>query len=195
LPEDMIRIQEVIFTIQPDLIIETGVAHGGSLIYYSTLCKAIGKGHVIGIDIEIRSHNRKAIEEHFLFPYITLIEGSSIDPVIFAQVKSLIKPGYKILVLLDSNHTYSHVLSELKAYSEIVSVGSYIVATDGIMEYVVGAPRTSDDWKTNNPKKAAEQFIKENSNFIIEEPHFPFNEGVINERVTYWPSAFIKRLF
>jgi cephalosporin hydroxylase len=194
LPEDMIRIQEVISSIQPDLIIETGIAHGGSLIYYSTLCKAIGKGHVIGIDIEIRPHNRKAIEEHFLFPYITLIEGSSIDPAIVTQVKTFIKPGDKVLVLLDSNHTYSHVLNELIAYSEIVSVGSYIVATDGIMEFIAGAPRTGTDWKTNNPKKAVEQFIKKTLNFIIEEPHFPFNEGSINERVTYWPSAFLKRL-
>ena len=79
-------------------------------------------------------------------------------------------------------------------YSEMVSVGSYIVATDGIMEYVVGAPRTQPDWATNNPKKALEQFVKENENFVIEEPTFPFNEGVITERVTYWPSAYLKRV-
>lgn len=194
LPEDMIRIQEVIFNIKPDVIIETGVAHGGSLIFYATLCKAMEKGRVIGVDIEIRPHNRKAIEEHFLFPYISLIEGSSVEKTVIDSVKAHIKPSDKVLVLLDSNHSYNHVLNELVAYSELVSLGSYIVATDGIMEYLVGAPRSSDDWGLNNPKKAAEQFVKDNKNFIIEEPDFPFNEGVIKERVTYWPSAFIKKI-
>jgi len=194
LPEDMIRIQEIIFNIKPDIIIETGVAHGGSLIFYATLCKAMEKGRVVGIDIEIRPHNRQAIEDHFLFPYITLVEGSSIDQGIVNDVKTHISQDDKVLILLDSNHTYSHVLSELRAYSNMVSIGSYIVATDGIMEYVVGAPRTNPDWDINNPKKAAEQFVKENPDFIIEEPVFPFNESVITERITYWPSAFIKRI-
>mgnify|MGYP001259031075 CR=1 FL=1 len=195
LPEDMVRTQEVIYDLQPDVIIETGVAHGGSLIFYASLCKAMGKGRIIGIDIEIRPHNRKAIEEHLLFPYITLIEGSSIDNKIIDNVKSQLSDKDKtIMVLLDSNHTYDHVISELRLYSKMVSIGSYIVATDGIMENVVGAPRTNTDWDTNNPKKALEQFVKENDNFIIEEPTFPFNEGVINERVTYWPSAFLKRI-
>jgi cephalosporin hydroxylase len=194
LPEDMIRIQEVIYNVKPDLIVETGVAHGGSLIFYATLCKAMEKGRVIGIDIEIRKHNRKAIEEHFLFPYITLLEGSSVDDNILESIKGTIKPEEKVFVILDSNHSYDHVYKELEKYSQIISVGSYIVATDGIMEYLVGAPRSANDWKTNNPKKAAEDFVKNNSNFIIEEPVFPFNEGLIAERVTYWPSAFIKRL-
>lgn len=194
LPEDMIRIQEVIFNIKPDIIIETGVAHGGSLIFYATLCKAMGKGKIIGIDIEIRPHNRKAIKEHFLSPFITLLEGSSTQPEIISQVQQQVQPGDKVLILLDSNHTYSHVLDELKAYSSIVSLNSYIVATDGIMEYVAGAPRTKPDWISNNPKKAAEHFVNENPNFIIEEPVFPFNEGVITERITYWPGAFVKRI-
>jgi cephalosporin hydroxylase len=194
LPEDMVRAQEVIFNVEPDVIIETGVAHGGSLIYYATLCKAMAKGKVVGIDIEIRKHNRKAIEEHFLYPYITLIEGSSVDGAIIKEVKNTISDGDTVMVLLDSNHSYEHVLSELKAYSQMVSVGSYIVATDGIMEQVVGAPRTSPDWATNNPKKALEKFVEENEDFIIEEPSFPFNEGVITDRVTYWPSAYIKRI-
>lgn len=193
LPEDMIRIQEVIFNIKPDVIIETGVAHGGSLIYYAGLCKAMEKGRVVGIDIEIRPHNRKAIEEHFLYPFITLVEGSSIDESVVSRVKALVKPGETVLVLLDSNHTYAHVLAELEAYAPMVTPGSYIVATDGIMEYVVGAPRTQPDWITNNPKKAAEDFVKQHKNFVIEEPAFPFNEGVIQKRVTYWPSAYIKR--
>ena len=99
-----------------------------------------------------------------------------------------------MLIILDSNHTYSHVLEELRAYSPLVPIGSYIVATDGIMENLVGAPRSQSDWGTNNPKKAAEAFVLENRNYIIEEPEFLFNEGVIKERVTYWPSAYIKRI-
>src|SRR5207253_434917 len=110
LPEDMIRVQEVIYRIRPAVIIETGIAHGGSLIYYASLCKAMEKGRVIGIDIEIRPHNRAAIEGHELFPLITLIEGSSVAPDIVQQARSLVADGESVLVLLDSNHTKQHVL-------------------------------------------------------------------------------------
>lgn len=194
LPEDMIRIQEVVHTVQPDVIVETGVAHGGSLVFYASLCKAMDRGRVIGVDVEIRSHNRTAIEAHALFPLITLIEGSSIQPQIVEQVKSQIKPGEKTLIVLDSNHEKQHVLAELRAYSPFVSVGSYIVAMDGIMERLAGAPRSAPDWSWNNPRQAALEFVAENADFVIEEPQFAFNEGKITERVTYWPSAFIKRV-
>lgn len=194
LPEDMIRIQEVIHTVQTDVIVETGVAHGGSLVFYASLCKAMDRGRVIGVDVEIRPHNRTAIEAHALFPLITLIEGSSIEPQIVEEVKSLIKPGEKTIVVLDSNHEKQHVLAELRAYSPLVSVGSYIVAMDGIMEQLAGAPRSAPDWSWNNPRQAALEFVAENADFVIEEPQFAFNEGKITERVTYWPSAFIKRV-
>lgn len=193
LPEDMIRIQEVIYQLHPDVIVETGVAHGGSLVFYASLCKTMGKGRVIGIDIEIRKHNRMAIESHELFSYITLVQGSSIDPQIIAKVESLVKPDEKILVVLDSNHTKEHVLAELNAYSKLISGGSYIVATDGIMKDLVGVPRSKPDWAWNNPKAAAEEFVLHNPDFVIEEPIFPFNEGNVSQRVTYWPSAFIRR--
>lgn len=193
LPEDMFRIQEVIYQVKPDVIIETGVAHGGSLIFYASLCKAIGCGRVIGIDIEIRPHNRKAIETHVLFEYITLVEGSSIDPKIIEKAKAMVKAGEKVLVMLDSNHTKQHVLAELNAYSGLVSIGSYIVAADGIMANLVGAPRSSEDWSWNNPKAAAEVFVKSNPNFVMEDPSLPFNEGNITKRVTYWPRAWMKR--
>jgi cephalosporin hydroxylase len=193
LPEDMFRIQEVICFVKPDVILETGVAHGGSLIFYASLCKAMDHGRVVGIDIDIRPHNRKAIEAHQLYDYITLIEGDSIDDAVLTQVKSLLKPTDRAFVVLDSNHTKQHVLGELRAYSKFVAVDSYIVACDGIMETLVGAPRSSDDWSWNNPKAAAEEFTKNNKNFIMEEPEFLFNEGSITERVTYWPSAFLRR--
>ena len=194
LPEDMMRLQEVIHSVRPDVIVETGVAHGGSLIFYASLCKAIDRGRVIGIDIEIRPPNRKAIEEHPLSSFITLIEGSSIDPLIVEAVRTQIGPDEKVMVLLDSCHTKAHVLAELRAYSSLLKPGSYIVAMDGIMEQVVGAPRTQPDWAWNNPRQAALEFVESNPEFTIEEPAFLFNESNLAERVTYWPTAFIRRL-
>lgn len=194
LPEDLLRIQEVIYRTKPDVIIETGIAHGGSLIFYASLCKAMNHGRVVGIDIEIRPHNRKAIEEHELFEYITLIEGSSIEAQTVEQVKAEVKPGEKAIVFLDSCHTKEHVAAELDAYSPLISPDSYIVAMDGIMEQVVGAPRTQPDWSWNNPKQAALEFARKNPAFLIEEPGFVFNESELTERVTYWPNAFIRRI-
>lgn len=193
LPEDMFRIQEVIYEIQPDVIIETGVAHGGSLVFYASLCTALGKGRVIGIDIEIRSHNRKAIQEHRLSPTISLMEGSSIDAAIVQAVKHQIGPTETVLVLLDSNHLRDHVLAELEAYSPLVSPGSYIVACDGIMQQIVGAPRTAEDWSWNNPITAVNEFTAKHPEFECVEPTWPFNESNVKERVTYWPKAFLRK--
>ena len=194
LPEDMLRVQEVLYSIAPDVIIETGIAHGGSLIFYASLFKAMGKGRVIGVDIEIRPHNRKAIEAHELYPLITMFEGSSTDPATVDQVKGQIRPGERVIAMLDSNHSKQHVLEELRLYGPMVSIGSYIIASDGIMGDLVGAPRSEEDWGWNNPKAAAEAFVAEDPRFVIEEPAFAFNEGVVNQRVTYWPSAYIKRV-
>jgi cephalosporin hydroxylase len=194
LPEDLVRIQEVIYAVKPDVLIETGVAHGGSLVFYASLFKAMGRGRVVGVDIEIRPHNRQAIEAHEFFPLITLIEGSSVDEKIVDRVRSEIKPGDTVMVLLDSNHTFDHVRAELELYAPMVSAGSYIVATDGIMEQVAGAPRTKPDWTSNNPRQAALDFARAHSEFVLEEPTWPFNEGSAKERVTYWPDAFLKRI-
>lgn len=194
LPEDLIRIQEVLYRVKPDVIIETGVAHGGSLIFYASLCSAIGRGRVIGVDIEIRPHNRTAIETHEMIPWITLVEGSSIDRTVIDKVKALIRPGESVLVILDSNHSKAHVLAELQAYGPMVTPGSYIVATDGIMSKVVGAPRTQPDWSWNNPLEAVRAFASANPDFVLEEPAFPFNEGQVRERITYWPEGFLRRL-
>ena len=194
LPEDLIRIQEVIYSVKPDVIVETGVAHGGSLIFHASLCRAIGKGRVIGIDIEIRPHNKKALTEHELRRYITTIEGSSTNPQAVNLVRSMIEPGETVLVILDSNHAKAHVLTELEAYAPLVTKDSYIVACDGIMAQVKGAPRSGDDWDWNNPTEAAREFVRMHRDFVIEEPTFPFNEGAVRERVTYWPGAFLKRV-
>ena len=193
LPEDILRIQEVISEIQPDVIVETGVAHGGSLIFYASLCTALGKGRVIGVDVEIRPENRESIVRHRMGSLISLIEGSSTDPSIVEAVKELIGPGETTLVVLDSNHLKQHVLAELEAYSPLVSPGSYIVACDGIMQQVCGAPRTAADWNWNNPISAVNEFITKYPHFECVEPVWPFNEGKVTNRVTYWPKAFLRR--
>ncbi len=193
LPEDMLRIQEAIYSVRPDVIVETGVAHGGSLVFYASLCKAMDKGRVIGVDIEIRPHNRRAIEAHPLAERIALVEGSSIDPAVVDRVAGMIEPGETVLVLLDACHTKAHVAAELEAYGRLVTPGSYIVATDGIMHDLAGAPRSKADWTWNNPREAAREFAARNAQFAIEEPTIAFNEGLIQDRVTYWPGAYLKR--
>jgi cephalosporin hydroxylase len=194
LPEDMLRIQEVIYRVRPDVLIETGIAHGGSLIFYASLFKGIGSGRVIGIDIDIRPRNRKAIESHELYEYLTLIEGSSIDPKVLKKVKNEIKQTDTVMVVLDSAHNRQHVLAELEAYSPLVSSGSYIVATDGIMHWLGNAARTKEDWDWNNPKSAAEIFLAKHPEFEYKKPIFQFNEGNIEEMVTYWPGAWLRRI-
>lgn len=202
IPDDMVRMQEVIYSIKPDLIIETGIAHGGSLIYYASICKVMNKGRIIGVDIEIRPNNRKAIENHEFFNLITLIEGNSIGSETLGRIEGCIKNDDKVIMaILDSAHSYDHVMGELKAYSKYISVGSYVVVTDGSQEYLGITARAKKDypesfktWKTNNPKKAAEDFVSINPDFKIVEPIFPFNESNLNFRVTNWPSAFLKRI-
>jgi cephalosporin hydroxylase len=194
LPEDMIRIQEVIWRLRPDVIVETGVAHGGSPVFYASLFSAIGGGRVIGVDIDIRPHNRSAIEAHPMASFITLIEGSSTDPASVATVRAAIRADETVLVLLDSNHSRAHVAEELAAYAPLVTPGSYIVACDGIMQQVAGAPRTAPDWTWNNPITAVDEFLAHRAEFVLEEPEFAFNEGAVRNRVTYWPKSFLRRL-
>jgi cephalosporin hydroxylase len=194
LPEDLLRVQEVIAAVSPDVIVETGIAHGGSLVFYATLCKALERGRVVGVDIEIRPHNRQAIEAHQLFPLIELIEGDSTSAETLAQVQEQIAPGETTLVLLDSGHHKDHVLAELRAYAGFVTPSSYIVVMDGIMGRLVGAPRSEPDWSWNNPVSAIAEFLEEDVRFVAEEPTFAFNEGLVTERVTYWPKAFLRRV-
>lgn len=194
LPEDIVRIQEVIYQIKPDVIIETGVAHGGSLIFYASLCKAMDKGRVIGLDIEIRPHNRAAIEAHEMFPLITLVEGSSIAPEVVDHIHSLVKPGEVVMVILDSCHTKEHVATELEAYHDLVTPGSYIVATDGSMKDLYDVPRGKPDWIWDHPTAAAAEFAQNHPEFQLEQPAWPFNESQLTENITHWPGAWLRRL-
>ena len=193
LPEDMLRTQEVIYALKPDVIVETGIAHGGSLIYYAGLCRLMGKGRIIGVDIEIRPHNRKAIEAHELFDLVTMIEGDSVAPGIVSQVSERVGDARTVLVILDSNHTRQHVLAELEAYHHLVTPGSYIVATDGVMQWVHDMPRGDPSWKEDNPSAAAQEFARTHPEFVIEQPPWPFNESTLETNVTHWPDAWLKR--
>ncbi len=190
-PQDMIAMQELIWSLKPDLIIETGIAHGGSLVYYASILELIGKGEVLGIDIDIREHNRVAIESHPMYKRIKMIQGSAIEEGIVAQVKQHTEGKETILVVLDSNHTHEHVLAELKMYSPFVSLNSYIVVYDTIVEklpenYLPGLVRP---WGIgDNPMTALQEFLKTNTQFQI--------DASINNKllVSVAPDGYLKRI-
>ena len=190
----MIRMQDLIFQEKPDVIIETGVAHGGSLIYYASIMKMMGKGRVIGVDIEIRPHNRKAIEEHPLSPSITLIEGNSVGDEILSKVRDQINPGEKVIVILDSDHSRDHVAAELEAYNDFVSIDSWMLVQDGIMKLVHDLPRGVDSWDEDNPVTAIHDFLKTHDNFVIRKPEWLFNESELDKNITAHPDGWLKRI-
>jgi cephalosporin hydroxylase len=193
LPEDMVRIQETIYRTKPDVVIETGVAHGGSLVFYASLFRAMGRGRVIGVDIEIRPHNRAAIEAHELSSLITLVEGSSTAPEILARVRGLISPGERVMVILDSDHSKAHVARELEAYAPLVSEGCYIVATDGVMAEVHDVPRGQQHWRDDNPSAAAREFAQADPRFVLETTPFVFDETLSKLQITHFPEAYLRR--
>ena len=193
-PEDLIRVQELIFKIKPYQIVETGIAHGGSIIYYASLLKILGLGKIIGVDIDIRKKNLKAINDHFLKKSIHLIEGSSINKETINIVKKKLTKNKKTLVILDSNHSKDHVLEELRLYSEFVTKNSYIIVCDGIMQELDQFPGIPKSWNEDNPIAAIKIFLKENKNFILEEPKWLFNESKLNKSISYWPKGFLKRI-
>ena len=175
IPQDLQAWQEIIWEVMPDLIIETGIAMGGSLIFNASMlailevCGKIEKGHVLGIDIEIRPHNKKSILAHPLSNKIKMIEGSSIDDEIIEKVRDFAKGKERILVYLDSNHTHNHVLAELRAYAPLVSVGSYCIVGDTGIENTPDEEFSARPWgKESNPKTAVWAYLKENSNFEID---------------------------
>jgi cephalosporin hydroxylase len=194
LPEDLVRIQELIHRLRPDVIVECGVAHGGGTIFYASLLEAMGHGRVVGVDIEIRPHNRAAIESHPLARRITLIEGSSTDEAIVRRVDEAVAGEPNVLVLLDSNHLRDHVLAELEAYHHLVPVGSYIVAMDGIMRDLADVPNGDPTWAHDNPVAAAEAFAARHPEFVIEQPEWSFNESELRASITHSPQGFLRRV-
>lgn len=172
-PQDILAMQELIWEVKPDLIIETGIAHGGSLIFSASMLELVAsctgsEGEVLGIDIDIRSHNRKAIEEHPMSKRISMIQGSSIAPEIIAQVVEKAKGKKRVLVILDSNHTHDHVLAELKAYAPLASVGSYCVVFDTIIEDMPAGMFPDRPWGPgDNPKTAVWEYLKTHAEFEV----------------------------
>ena len=194
-PQDMIALQEIIWEVKPDMIIETGIAHGGSLIFSASMltlleaCGEIEDGKVLGIDIDIREHNKKAIEAHPMSKKITMFQGSSIDSEMIKKVHEFAKSGKRILVCLDSNHTHDHVLSELKAYASLVSIGSYCCVFDTLIEDMPEGSFPNRPWeKGNNPKTAVWKYLKENDNFVID-------KDIENKLlITVAPDGYLKRI-
>ncbi len=169
-PQDMVAMQEIIWAVRPELVIETGVAHGGSLIFYASVLELIGgKGRVLGIDVEIRPHNRVEIERHPLFKRITLLEGSSVAPPVAGKVAAMARGKRPVLVVLDSNHTHEHVLKELELYSPLVTKASYLVVFDTVVEDMPDGFFADRPWgKGNNPKTAVRQFLKASDRFEVD---------------------------
>lgn len=184
---DMVMLQQLIWEYQPDIFVETGIAHGGSLIYTASILELIGNGKVIGIDVEIRQHNRIAIEAHPMYKRISMIEGSSIDSSTIAALEKQLEPGKKVMVMLDSNHSTDHVLREMELYSKYIPVGSYLIVQDGAQKWVADMPRGKAEWIDDNPLTAIELFLKNNSDFVVDESYTRLG-------ITSSPGGYLKRI-
>lgn len=193
-PQDMVAMQELIWEVQPDLIIETGIAHGGSLIFSASMLELVAlctgnQGEVLGIDIDIRAHNRKAIEEHPMFKRISMIQGSSIAPEVISQVIERAKDKKRVLVVLDSNHTHDHVLAELNAYAHLTSVNSYCVVFDTLIDDMPRHILGERSWGPgDSPKTAVHEYLKSHEEFVID-------KSIENKLlITVAPDGYLKRI-
>lgn len=194
-PQDIVALQELIWTVQPDLVVETGIAHGGSLILWSSLlelnaaCGGPPDARVVGVDIDIRAHNRAAIEAHPMSKRITMIEGSSVDPGVVAQVNDAAAGRKQVLVCLDSNHTHAHVLGELGAYAPLTSVGSYCVVFDTVIEDLPAGMFPDRPWGPgDNPKTAVHEYL-------MTHPEFEIDHRIEDKLLlTVAPSGYLKRV-
>jgi cephalosporin hydroxylase len=194
-PQDIMAMQEIIWEVQPDLIIETGIAHGGSLIFLAAMlelnavCGGHANGHVLGIDIDIRQHNKREIEAHPMFRRITMIQGSSISADTIDKVRNIAKNYKRILICLDSNHTHDHVMAELDAYADMTAVGSYCVVFDTLVEDMPDDAFPDRPWGVgNNPKTAVWQFLKTHPEFEIDKSI----DGKI--LISVAPDGYLKRI-
>jgi cephalosporin hydroxylase len=185
-PQDIVALQELVWKVRPQVVVETGVAHGGSLIFYASMLRLLGgEREVIGIDIDIRDHNRAAIEGHALASSIHLVQGSSIDPTVVDQVRQKVAGRGPVMVILDSFHSHEHVLAELRAYAEFVTEGSYLVVLDTVIEDM--PPTQEERWGIgNNPKTAVHAFLAECDRFEI--------DALIHEKlvVTAAPDGYLR---
>ena len=190
MPEDIVKVQEIIFDYKPDVIIETGIAWGGSLLLYASVIKALGKGRVIGIDLKLPDSNREAIQKSPFSDVIELVEGSSTDLSIVAKVKGSIKDNEKIMIILDSHHTDQHVIDELNLWSPLVKSEGYILVCDTIVEFIDPPEDRVRDWgKGNNPMTALEQFLEKNSRFVMDQK---FNSKTV---VSFHPHGVLRAIY
>jgi len=185
-PIDLMLMQELVFKVQPDVIIETGIAHGGGLVFYASLMELLNKGKVIGIDIDIREHNRKVIEVHPLFKRIAMIEGDSVSEKTLQEVRKRIPKNSKVIVCLDSDHTKAHVLRELELYQEFVVPGCYIVVFDTNTSKLAELGVFDKKYTNNGPKEAVNEFLRINNDFEIDKS---YNKLF----VSYCPNGFLRR--
>lgn len=186
-PEDIVMVQELVWKVRPDVIIECGVAHGGALILYASILELMGRGKAIGVDVEIRKYNRLAIQSHPMSRRITLIEGSSIADATVEQVQSLVKPTDVVLVMLDSNHTRDHVQAELECYGPLVTPGSYMVVFDEVMPSVADAPNGKPTWDRDNPLEAVRGYLAGHPEFVSDPEYERLG-------VTYCRGGFLHRI-
>jgi len=188
MPTDIVAMQEVIWAARPQLIIETGIARGGSMILYASILHLIGDGTVLGIDIDIRAHNRKVIDAHPMRHRIDMIEGSSLDPSIVDQARSAASGMERVMVVLDSNHTHDHVLEELRAYAPMVTPGQYLVVADTFVENLPAQEHRMRPWGPgDNPATALETYLKES-------PDFEVDQSIANKLLlTSSPGGYLRR--
>jgi cephalosporin hydroxylase len=189
IPEDIVVLQELVWETRPTLIVETGIARGGSLIFFSSLLEMIGEGSVIGVDVDIRPDNRASITAHPLSKRIQLIEGSSTDPRTVERVKSFVRPGDRVMIVLDSNHTHAHVIDELRCYAPLVTIGQVLVVADTILEYIPYQSHRPRAWGPgNNPMTALQQYLSEDGGIELDEY---YNNKLL---LTTCPRGYLRRL-
>jgi len=194
-PQDIVAMQELIWQVQPDLIIETGIAHGGSLVFSASMlelnaaCGGPADAEVVGVDIDIRAHNRAAVEAHPMFKRITLIQGSSVAPEVIETVRAKAHGRQRVLVCLDSNHTHDHVLAELQAYAPMTSIGSYCIVFDTVVEDLPADMFPDRPWGPGaNPKTAAREYLKQHPDFEVDQR---MDHKLL---VSVAPSGYLKRV-
>ena len=194
-PQDLIALQEIIWEVKPDLIIETGVAHGGSAVFFASLlelnaqCGGPKDAEVWCVEIDLRNHNREALVAHPMYPRLRIFDGSSVDKKIASTIAEKAANCQRVMVILDSNHTHEHVLGELKLYASMVSVGSYCVVFDTVIEDLDGLEFVDRPWgKSDNPKTAVAEFMRTNSHFIVD---YAIDEKLL---ISAAPGGYLKRV-
>ena len=194
-PQDLVAVQEIIWEVKPELIIETGVAHGGSAVYFASLLELNAQSggpknaEVWCVEIDLRTHNREALVAHAMYPRLKIFDGSSVDTKIALSIAERATKCDRVMVILDSNHTHEHVLGELNHYASLVSVGSYCVVFDTVIEDLDGVEFVDRPWgKGNNPKTAVAEFLKTNSDFVVD---YSIDEKLL---ISAAPGGYLKRV-